>query len=379
MGDGPDYSRESMREVRREAKERQKAREQAEREARKAERRGAAASSGAHGPYPPDPVPWRGPTAAPPTERRRILPYLIAGTTLAMLIVGSVYTMAGGNVWGSFGSLAGGGEPASPPLYPTPTTTASTGAASPPPSRSPSSSDPFAGTGFAGWSVAAAGLVPPKAAAVKGYSAAQVADAYDKTKTLLHFANLDVRTLYGKDISQVTKRLDRASAKDLAARTAKPTEDDNPLYVITRFNPSAVKATSPVIKVNGSMRADRLRQNLRVTYDYAFVYALGSTTADWTSLISIRRRGEFLFRAATKTKVSAAWAGTGTYLDSGSMCGKPNASPEFMQVVFAEERPPDNGPDPTTSINPLQVTEPIPTWTDGGDHCYVDTSELGNG
>jgi hypothetical protein len=132
--------------------------------------------------------------------------------------------------------------------------------------------DPFAGTPADGWADGAAGIVPPRADAIGGFSAAQVQVAYAATRRLLIAARLNQRTLAGGPPTAFADLLAPQERLFFLARL------HSTRAWVTSFAPGTTVLVGAAIKVRGAMRAmtssDRGLYVLRIHADYVFVYAV---------------------------------------------------------------------------------------------------------
>ena len=157
--------------------------------------------------------------------------------------------------------------------------------------------DPFAGSPAENWADGAAGIVIPAAHAVGGYTAAQVATAYQSTRKLLIAASLDKPTLLGgaptafaslltsQQRTQFLGGLNRVGVdkhgNELSTRT-----------LVTSFAPGSTRFIGSVIKVYGTMSAraavDQGRKVLAVEVNYRFVYPVEppGAPADWMRVVA---------------------------------------------------------------------------------------------
>lgn len=152
----------------------------------------------------------------------------------------------------------------------------------------PTLAEPFRGSPALQWADGAAGIEVPEATAVGGMSKEQVADALAKARQFLIAANLDPATLRGERPAAALALLDPRQPEvpqRLEQYLAKPTEQDTPVLLFTRFDPAEVKPVGDVVKVRGSMRAEQGEPGeLRVVTDYTFVHPMtkGGTSVQRT-------------------------------------------------------------------------------------------------
>ena len=157
-------------------------------------------------------------------------------------------------------------------------------------------SDPFAGTPADGWADGAAGIVPPPAGPVGGFTAARVAAAYATTRKLLIAANLDRQTLLGGQPTAFAKLLTPSQRAEFLAGLNKKGVQKGGYPVSTRkwvasFAPGSAELIGNVIKVHGTMSARAVRESgtvvLAIEVNYIFGYAIEPPhhPADWMRLV----------------------------------------------------------------------------------------------
>ncbi|MFE9633932.1 hypothetical protein [Streptomyces sp. NPDC006463] len=151
----------------------------------------------------------------------------------------------------------------------------------PPPSADPDRptlQEPFRGSPALQWADGAAGIEVPEATAVGGMTKTQVADALAKTRQFLIAANLDPATLRGERPAAALALLDPLQPEvpqRLERSLTRPSAQDTPVTLFTRFDPAEVTPVGDVVKVRGSMHAEQgERGELLVVADYTFVHPL---------------------------------------------------------------------------------------------------------
>ena len=200
------------------------------------------------------------------TRRRWLLGSLII--VVALAIVSGLFWLSVGRALrgGSGGSQSGRGS-TTPTGTPSATSASatSTPATSTPVTSSPAAAvggpppaDPFANTDAENWADGAAGIVIPAAHPVGGYTAAQVADAYQTTGKLLIAAALDRQTLLGGAPTAFADLLTRQQRTQFLAGLNKTGVDKqgNKLStraMVTSFAPGTTQLIGSVIKVSGTM------------------------------------------------------------------------------------------------------------------------------
>lgn len=142
----------------------------------------------------------------------------------------------------------------------------------------PTRAHPFRGSPALRWAEGADAIELPRAGAVDGMSADDVALALRRTKEFLVAANLDPEVLRGGRPEAAMRLLDPKSPglMPLLERSLRePGPRQDPLMLFTRFDPKEVRLATDVVKVRGHMRvAAGERGVVRVHADYTFVYPL---------------------------------------------------------------------------------------------------------
>ncbi|MFI2452255.1 hypothetical protein QRN89_20675 [Streptomyces chengbuensis] len=209
-----------------------------------------------------------------PRKRRRLGPVLAGVSVLALAVV-AVRPEA---VVDLLPGAAGGSGPDTAPLA------AETARPTEAPSEElfpdmPTVKEPFRGSPAVAWADGAAGIQVPPAEAVGGMSEDQVAHALRSTKELLVASNLDPATLRGGHPGKALRLLDPLQ-KDghglLVKGLREPREDQDPLWLFSRFDPAEVRVVGEVVKARGRMtfgKGDR-DGSVEVKADYTFVYPL---------------------------------------------------------------------------------------------------------
>lgn len=180
--------------------------------------------------------------------------------------------------------------PATGPSVIVPPAFASAVASGPPP-------DPFSGTPSDRWAEGAAGIVTPAARPVGGYTAAQVAAAYQTTRKLIQAGYLDPPTLRGGPPTAFASLLTASQRQWFDGNLDKTGLDSRGTAVSTRgivtsFAPGSTRLIGSVIKVTGTMsaRAGTMdgRPALIIAVNYRFVYPVEppATPADWMRIIT---------------------------------------------------------------------------------------------
>ncbi|WP_051717028.1 hypothetical protein [Streptomyces megasporus] len=145
----------------------------------------------------------------------------------------------------------------------------------------PTVEKPFAGSPALRWADGADAIEVPKATAVGNVPAAAVEAALERTKRFLVSANLDRDVLHGAEPTEALTLLDPLMGDfvtDLRASLEKPTEENDPTTLFTRFDEDEVRLVGEVVKVRGRMEVREGEQGVpRIHADYTFVYPVVRT------------------------------------------------------------------------------------------------------
>jgi hypothetical protein len=140
---------------------------------------------------------------------------------------------------------------------------------------------PFAGSPAEKYADGRAGIAAPKARAVRGFTAKEVAETYAWARKVMVAAHLDRPTLAGEKPNAYLRLLDSDERKDFVKNLNSPSMDHNTRILVTSFAPGTAELVGDVIKVSGSMTAKSVAswiveggRQLNVVADYRFVYAV---------------------------------------------------------------------------------------------------------
>ncbi|MET9695656.1 hypothetical protein ABZY31_01875 [Streptomyces sp. NPDC006529] len=140
----------------------------------------------------------------------------------------------------------------------------------------PTLKEPFRGSPALQWADGAAGIELPPAAAVGSVSREQVAALLTRTRDLLVASNLDPAVLGGGRPQAALDLLDprQDEVRGLMERALeKPSEEADPLFLFSRFDPAEVRFHGGVVKTRGRMTVEGGKDGeVRVRADYTFVY-----------------------------------------------------------------------------------------------------------
>jgi hypothetical protein len=233
--------------------------------------------------------------------------------------------------------------------------------------------DPFAGSAADQWADGADGIVVPAARPVGGFSRAQVAAAYERTRKLLIAANLDGPTLLGGAPTAFAKLLGPAQRAVFLAGLNKAGVTSSGYPVSTRawvasFAPGSTELIGDVIKVHGTMSARAARGAggpvLAVDVNYFFSYAVEPPhdPSDWTRVVD-HVYGTFDFTPSQNGGALEPWDRVAVTNSGISGCGTADgyihpAYPGNQSVDDRQIRP---------LIHPYSASAPLPDT--GGAAC----------
>ncbi|MFR9800244.1 hypothetical protein ACL02U_30755 [Streptomyces sp. MS06] len=190
----------------------------------------------------------------------------------------------------------------------------------------PDRAHPFRDSPAIGWAEGADAIVLPAAKAVPGMTKAEVALALRNTKAFLVDANLDPAVLRGGQPDKALALLDPKNPKQIARLRQdlrKPTQDDDPLSVFTRFDPEEAVPAGDVVKVRGHMTFSAARRGeVRVHADYSFVYPLVKADAGGGA-------GDTVARTIIRRDLTVTVAHPGTWLATKGKLWMENRDSEF--------------------------------------------------
>ncbi|WP_406725947.1 hypothetical protein WJ438_16555 [Streptomyces sp. GD-15H] len=160
----------------------------------------------------------------------------------------------------------------------------------------PTRERPFAGSPAARWESGAEAIRLPegKAKAVNGVSAAAVEAALDGAREFLIASNLDREVIMGAEPKKALALLDplmKDYLADVRAGLRKPTVENDPVWMFTRFDPDEVELLDDV-RVRGRLTVKPVRGTAGkavVKGDYTFVYALHRPGGGEVARVIVRR------------------------------------------------------------------------------------------
>ncbi|MEU7702932.1 hypothetical protein ACF064_20670 [Streptomyces sp. NPDC015492] len=218
---------------------------------------------------PPDDGGWR--TSTPTPARRRG-----KGRYLVGLLAAAALLVAAFDPWDVIGSSDDG--TAGAPLAQE--SERPTGAPPVEPARRATLDEPFRGSPAARWADGAAGISVPPARATGWMSTAQVEKALRRTRDFLVASSLDPAVLRGERPARAIALVNphQKDFKDYqAAAFTDPTEENDPLLLFSRFQPSHARPVGDVVKTRGRITfREGERGALLVTTDVTYVYPVVS-------------------------------------------------------------------------------------------------------
>ncbi|WP_093800420.1 hypothetical protein [Streptomyces sp. Wb2n-11] len=217
--------------------------------------------------------PWRTYTPARP---RRLKGWYVVALLAALALL--AVALIPGRVTGWFGAGGGTGGPLATeserPDQPPPTEAA----------RRPTPDEPFRGSPAARWARGTAGITVPAARATGWMSTAQVERALGRTRDFLAASHLDPGVLRGERPERAIALINphQQDVQDfLATAFRKPSGENDPLMLFSRFDEAHVRLVGDVVKTRGRITYREGGQGaLRVTADVTYVYPVTRATAD---------------------------------------------------------------------------------------------------
>ncbi|MEU6522076.1 hypothetical protein ABZ892_04335 [Streptomyces sp. NPDC046924] len=228
------------------------------------------------------------------TTRRRT-GWSVVGVLVAVAVAVVAVDPSGARSWlpGGLGEDGADGASAAPLA---PETARPTGAPSAALADMPTRERPFAGSPAARWESGAEAIRLPegRAKAVNGVSAASVGAALEGARDFLIASNLDHEVIMGAEPKKALALLDPLMGDYLAELRAglrRPTVENDPVWIFTRFDPDEVELVGDV-RVRGRLAVEPVRGTegkAVVKGDYTFVYALARPGGGEVTRVITRR------------------------------------------------------------------------------------------
>ncbi|MEV6397861.1 hypothetical protein AB0M39_24330 [Streptomyces sp. NPDC051907] len=309
---------------------------------------------------------WR--TYTPARPKRRTGWYVFG--LLVSLVLLAVALVPGKTV-----DLFGGGDDAdSPPLgaeTARPTTAPPAEAA-----QRPTKDEPFRGSPAASWASGAAGITVPKAGAVGRMSAPEVERALARSRDFLVASSLDREVLRGERPEKAIALINphQKDVQDLLRTGFKtPSEENDPLLLFSRFQPSRTQLVGDEVKTRGRLTyREGKRGALEVTADVTFVYPVTRADAGGDDEIvrTIVRR-EYVLSWDDPDKVITE-PGTFSIVSykydmTNGGCGAPTG---YFTPPFGTDRPEGES---GTVVDPYDRSAPVGRGESAGDECGTAT------
>ncbi|MFI8518996.1 hypothetical protein ACIGEZ_14385 [Streptomyces sp. NPDC085481] len=206
--------------------------------------------------------------------------------------------------------------------------------------------EPFKGSPALRWADGAAGIELPAAKATGWMSEEQVAAALGTTRDFLVAANLDPAVIRGGKPVAALKLLDPEQPDVKAGMEkalARPSEQDDPTLLFSRFSPAEVRPAGSVVKTRGRMTVENGKGEtdgmVLIRTDYTFVYPVVKVRPGSTEVARTIVRRQITFSMpdpekfeVTKGKLSVSEWSSNVGNDD---CGRPEDG--FFHPTFDED------------------------------------------
>ncbi|MFY1678117.1 MULTISPECIES: hypothetical protein [unclassified Streptomyces] len=144
------------------------------------------------------------------------------------------------------------------------------------PALRPTLDEPFRGSPAARWASGSEGITVPEAKAIGWMSTAQVERALEQSRAFLVASSLDHGVLRGEHPEEAIALINphqQDVQAFLATAFRTPSEENDPLLLFSRFQPSQGRVVGDVVKTRGRISyREGERGALQVTADVTFVY-----------------------------------------------------------------------------------------------------------
>ncbi|MFP3962076.1 hypothetical protein SMC26_07075 [Actinomadura fulvescens] len=287
---------------------------------------------------------YGGPSGFGTTGRTKIAAYALIGVVLVGVV--------GGAVWEQTLKGDGSGEPniSISELRP-----------DDPPSANPA--DPFGDSPAASYANGDAGIEMPVPTAMNGLSEDELRAAYGFVKQAISAANLDPRLVFGNETGPFTKLL-QPDQRANVLRSLKGKGDDNLRTWMSMFAPGTAEQLGTVIKVRGTVKADRAtrqdRKGVLVKSDHNFVYAVHKPGRPDTFMRVVVRRTHEIFIYREDGKVTF-WQYQSGRSPAPAKCDTKDG---YIHPSYRDDRGADGTNPSGAPVDPYDLTRP-PTYDQG--------------
>ncbi|MER7660973.1 MULTISPECIES: hypothetical protein [unclassified Streptomyces] len=322
---------------------------------------------------PGPPEGWR--THRPPARRLRGNGWYAVGLLVAIGLF--VVALNPGWVTGWFGGAGGRGESGSLAAE---SEQADRPTEREPEGERPTADQPFRGSPATEWGDGIAGIDLPEARATGWMSKEQVARAIGSTRDFLAASNLDPGVLRGQRPEQAIALINphqKDVQNSLVTAFRKPTAEDDPLLLFSRFAPSKVRLVGDVVKTRGLVTyREAERGAVEMTTDVTYVYPVVRAAAgsDEVARTIVRREIVMSWDDPEKVVVEPGTFSLVSYkvdIVNGG-CGENRTG--YYAPAFAAERA-VAGPRDGTEVDPYDRSVPLDALMRdaGGDGCRTAT------
>ncbi|RBQ20425.1 hypothetical protein DP939_11630 [Spongiactinospora rosea] len=211
-----------------------------------------------------------------------------------------------------------------------------------PPEYTITAEAPFAGSKAETFGDGAAAIVPPEAVKAGAFSRKDVAVAYRTAKKMLVAAYLDRVTLQGGKPQAFARLLGPEQRKDFLKNLDHKDQNKNSRGEVASFAKGQAELVGDVIKVQGKMSAkprkgDDGGAELRVTYEYRFVYAVRKPGTGMITRVMAYDKGAYDFwRDAPGGPLQHWWMGSDERWQAGVECEPDDG---FIRPTYPDAAP----------------------------------------
>ncbi|MGF1429670.1 hypothetical protein [Kitasatospora sp. LaBMicrA B282] len=337
---------------------------------------------------------WGDPILRPKRNRWQAPVYVV----LAIVVVAAGLNISGLHGWylshfGDKGSASlVGASPA--PTRPVPTEAPETAqpTAAPPTQapQTPTVAQPWLGSPAEAWPAGPDAIVAPPAQATGVFSQHEVAAQLQTVKDFLVSSNIDPAVVAGATPQHALDLLDSQSRAEVEAALAHPSHDHDPTSYVSRFNPRTAVPAGNVVKVQGRMTFEGDgHRGVVVHTDYDFVYALvpGPTTFDPSgvpsasptqgggngqsvSFLSLDPKAEVTREIVRRTQDFRFYDPSAYTVETGKLSFGPGSSnmgnnyceggDGWLEPVFPDTNGGDDGPHNGATVDPYDLSKPVP-------------------